>query len=339
MNSSPIRTFARVIAVAGLVSTVSVAHAEHIVMKNGDKITGTISKIWDDELFIEPAYTDEFAVDMPDIAYIESDRVFEITLADGTDVDAEFKGGDDDGNQVVVINGETRAIPIAQIEEAEEPEDYYDWESTVDLSGSIRQGNTESSNSRLNAHSILKLGDHRHIGDFVYNRETNDSVTSKQQTLLTYNYNWLFTDDWFVSGLATYERDPIRELDRRVIVGGGIGYDIWNQADRLLSVQLGLGGQSEEIGMENNENGIAYWNLRFSYDLVGGDLVLFHNHNINHNISGRDNTVIKTSTGARYEITDLLYANIEFVWDYEAEPAAGAQNEDTSLLFGLGLEF
>ena len=339
MNSSFSKKTFQILVAAGLLSVAGTAAAEHIVMKNGDKITGNISKIWDDELFIEPAYSDEFAVDIPDVAYIESDRVFEITLSDGSDVDAEFKGGDDDGNQIVVINGETRAIPIAQIEEAEEPEEYYEWDSTVDLSGSVRQGNTESSNSRLNANSVLKLGDHRHIGDFVYNRETNDSVTTKQQTLLSYNYNWLYTDDWFLSGLATYERDPIRELDRRIIVGGGLGYDIWNDADKLFSVQAGLAGQTEEIGMENNENGLVYWNLRFSYDLIGGDLVMFHNHTINHNISGRDNTVIKTSTGARYEITDLLYANIEFVWDYEAEPAAGAENEDTSLLFGLGLEF
>jgi hypothetical protein len=49
--------------------------------------------------------------------------------------------------------------------------------------------------------------------------------------------------------------------------------------------------------------------------------------------------VIKTSTGARYEITDLLYANVSLDYDYESEPAGTAENGDLSLVVGLGVEF
>ena len=326
-------------AISVCLFTCTIANAEYIVMKNGDKITGTISKIWDKELFIEPAYSDEFSVDMPNIAYIESDRVFEIEMQDGRKADAEFKGADEAGLQIAVIDGQSVAMPLAQIAELEEPDEYYEWDTTVDLSATLRKGNTDSSNSRLNANSILKLGDHRHIGDFVFSRETLDSITSKEQTLLTYSYNWLYTDDWFVAGNASFERDPIRELDKRLILGAGIGYDVWNDAGRLWTMQLGLGGQTEEIGMEKNDSGIAFWSMRISHDLIGGDLNLFHNNSITTNISGRSNTVLKTSTGFRYEITDLLYANVEFVYDYESDPADIAENEDVSLLVGLGLEF
>jgi hypothetical protein len=38
-------------------------------------------------------------------------------------------------------------------------------------------------------------------------------------------------------------------------------------------------------------------------------------------LSGRSNTIVKTSTGARSEITDLLYANLSLDYDIEAEPA------------------
>jgi hypothetical protein len=43
--------------------------------------------------------------------------------------------------------------------------------------------------------------------------------------------------------------------------------------------------------------------------------------------------------GTRYEITDLLYLNLEFLLDYESEPVEGAKSEDISVLFGFGLEF
>ena len=38
-----------------------------LVMKNGDRITGTVKKIWDGKLHIEPAYSGEIAVDLDKI--------------------------------------------------------------------------------------------------------------------------------------------------------------------------------------------------------------------------------------------------------------------------------
>ena len=35
-----------------------------LVLKNGDRITGEISRIWDNEVTIEPEYSDEFQVDL-----------------------------------------------------------------------------------------------------------------------------------------------------------------------------------------------------------------------------------------------------------------------------------
>ena len=75
-----------------------VAGADVIYLKNGDQITGEIKRIWDDEVTIEPEYSDEFNVDLPMIDRIESDRDFEIEMPDGTDVVAKLQGKDDDGN-------------------------------------------------------------------------------------------------------------------------------------------------------------------------------------------------------------------------------------------------
>ena len=83
----------------------------------------------------------------------------------------------------------------------------------------------------------------------------------------------------------------------------------------------------------------AVWSLRYRHDFLNGDFEVFHNHSITENVSGRDNTSIKTSTGVRYEITDLLYANATLNWDYESEPADLAEKEDVTLLLGVGLEF
>ena len=56
------------------------AQAGVLVLKNGDRITGEITRIWDSEISIEPEYSDEFQVDVSAVSHIESARQFEIEL-------------------------------------------------------------------------------------------------------------------------------------------------------------------------------------------------------------------------------------------------------------------
>lgn len=311
-----------------------------LVLKNGDRITGEITRIWDAEITIEPEYSDEFNVDVPAVAFIESEREFEIDLADGRELVVTFPGADAEGNQIIKTGSGTETLTLSNMLELDEPEDYYDWESFIDLSGDLKKGNTDSRNNQLRANTTLKLGDHRHIGEFTLFTEKLADVTTKDQTIVNYNYNWLFNDPWFFSALTTFERDPIIQLDRRLTASAGVGLDIWNTADRSLNVQLGVGLRDEDIGDESETSTVATWVLRYSQDFFSDDLTLYHTHSIIPTLSGRSNTSYRTTTGMRYEITDLLYATISLDYDYETEPAdAATDSEDLVLLFGLGLEF
>lgn len=314
------------------------ASADVVVMLNGDTITGDISRIWDNDLTIEPEYADEFSVDLDQVRYIESDEEFEITLADGREVTAALRP-DDDGNQLVVVDDEPRPVALTNLIEVEEPDEYFDWSSNIDWSSVVREGNTDSETTRFNVDATVSIGDHRHITNLTLNDESQNDVKTKDQDLLTYSYNWLFGTHWFAGGNASYERDPIRDLNRRALLGGGLGRDIWNLPDRTMNFEFGLGRQSETIGGVNDENDVAYWIYRFSYELADTDLEFFHDHRVTNYLSGRDNTIVKSTTGTRYEITDLFYLTVSLDYDYESAPAPGNEKKDTSLVVGAGFEF
>lgn len=72
--------------------------------------------------------------------------------------------------------------------------------------------------------------------------------------------------------------------------------------------------------------------------MIGGDLSAFHNNSWSSTLSGRRNDIFKSQTGVRYEITDLLYLNFELDFDYESSPAEGSENEDLTMLIGIGVE-
>jgi putative salt-induced outer membrane protein YdiY len=311
--------------------------AGQIVMLNGDIITGDVKTIWDKKLAVEPAYADTFEVDLDAVAYIESERVFDVELADGRAAYAKMLGGSA-GIQRIEIDGIVHEIPIMQLTELDEPEDYYDWDTFIDLNSTVEKGNTDSEKVALKVKTNLKLGDHRHLGELTFARETQSGETTKEQELATYAYNWSFNAPWFLGGNLGYESDPIKQLEYRINVGGGVGYDIWDASGRFFQVQAVGGWQTEKIDQQNNDNAIGGWILRFRYDILGGDLNVFHNNSGFMAFSGRRNNVLKSETGVRYEITDLLYLNFEVDFDYESNPASGAEHEDLTMLLGIGVE-
>jgi putative salt-induced outer membrane protein YdiY len=325
--------------------------ADLVVMKNGDRISGEIQEIWDMDVVIEPAYDDDVNVSiaLKNVAYIESEREFEVTMADGRDVIARLVGKGVGDKQKIEIDGEVTSITFDQLEELDEIKDYFDWDSRIDFNFTLNKGNTDSLNTRLFGETNLKLGDHRHIADATFTREEQDRITTRESDLLRYSYNWLFNDPWFLGGSASFERDPIRDLDHRFIVGATIGRDIWNKPRRAMNVQAGLGYLTEEssptdvdgnpLPKETNESVAVLWAFRFRQDLIGDDLEVYHNNSVNWNITGRTNGSIKTVTGVRYEITDLLYLNASVNFDWETEPAGDAENEDLAVVIGLGVEF
>lgn len=311
------------------------AGSDVIVMKNGDRITGDIKKLGDDELFIEPAYGDEFAVDLDAIASIASDREFEIELHDHIKI-VGVSTTDAEGSPVSVTAGEMRPPPVT--EELDEPEDYLDWKVSSDLAANVSRGNSDNTNWRLQSYGMVKAGDHRHTLEITLERQEKNGETTKEQDDVVYGYNWLLSDDWSLVGSLSWRRDPQRDLETRWISGGGLGYQIWDDTNRSFRVSLTADAIFEEIGGQKDESFAPRWSLRFSHDLLGGDVAFFHNHDIWTYVAGRNNNVFEITTGFRYEITDLIYANLRVDFNYETDPASGADNEDVTYLMGIGVE-
>lgn len=329
----------RKLSLLALLFAADFAMGDVLYMKNGDQITGDIKRVWDGEVTIEPTYTDEFAVDLSEVDYIESDREFDIELSDGREMSGQFPGKDESGNQVIQTASESASAPLANFFEVEEPQDDFEWESNIEFSAALNRGNTESENFKMKADTSIRIRDHRQIGEVTFFREELAGLSTQEKDLYKYGYNWLFRDPWFFSANVSYERDPIIELHSRIIASAGVGIDIWNTPRRVLSVQLGYGGQQEDIGLDKSGSSVLTWSLRYQQEVLNDDLEIYHNQTVTENMTGRDNTSVKTTTGLRYEFNDTMFSTLSIDYDYESDPVDLADNEDIAILVGIGLEF
>jgi putative salt-induced outer membrane protein YdiY len=230
-------------------------------------------------------------------------------------------------------------VNLTDLAAADEPEDWYERDSRVDVNMTFNDGNTDSTNTLIFADTRLKLGDHRHLAELTFRRDETDNDRTKEQDLFRYSYNWLFNDPWYVGATADFERDPIKELDHRYTVGVLFGRDIFDDSRKFLTVSLGAGYSEEQIAGEDESGASGLWNLRYEHDFRNGDLTLFHDQNLNYQFYGVNNAILKTNTGFSFDIINDVYASISLRYDYETDPAEGAEKADTTLAIGVGAEF
>ena len=104
----------------------------------------------------------------------------------------------------------------------------------------INEGNTNSKSAIVNADTRLRLGDHRQYAKLIARRDENNDETTKRLTRVSYEYDWLFRRNWYIGATASYERDPIRDLEHRYTLGLIVGRDIFNDDIKFLSKSVDI---------------------------------------------------------------------------------------------------
>ncbi len=336
---SQLRRYAAACLLLATIYLPNLALADQLVMKNGDVITGDLGKVENNKVFIKPAYASEFSVDLAEVVSIEAEKVYEVELEDGQEVNAKFAGVTGDGQQTLIVDDAEMNVGMAQLAMAALPQPYYERVSRVDFNMTWNDGNTNNKSNLLFADTRLRMGDHRHLAELTIARDETNDVTTKKQDLARYAYNWLFSTPWYLGATASYERDPIKDLSYRYMVGALVGRDLFKDSQKFLTFSVGMGYSEQKLAGDTDGGATALWNLIYEHKFRDGRLAFFHNENINYQFYGDNDLIVKTNTGFRFDILANLYASIAFRWDYESEPAAGTKDYDTTLAVGIGAKF
>ena len=282
--------------------------ADQLKMNNGDVITGEVKKVENNKVFIKPAYASEFSVDLAEVVSIEAEKVFEVELEDGREVSAQFAGSANEGEQTLIVDGAQMNVGTMALTQAAEPEPWYARTSHVDLNLAWNNGNTDSKNNLLFADTRLRFGEHRHLAELTIARDQTNGIDTKKQDLFNYQYNWLFNKPWYLGGTASYERDPIKDLSHRYMVGVLIGRDIIKDSSKFLTASLGVGYSKQKQSGLTDSGATGLWNLIYEHDFKGGAIAFFHHHDLNYQFYGDNNLILKTDTGFRFDIIGSLYS-------------------------------
>lgn len=212
------------------------------------------------------------------------------------------------------------------------------WDIRIDAGAIVATGNTREENLSFNIGA--KRGSERfdHILGTAAHVSNARGETTKNQFDFNYDLRWKFTADSYVVTSFDFFRDPIKNVDQRFTVGGGLGHTLWRSERGSLNTDAGISQVFETLddGGGSSSDPALRWNLNFNRWLEPERWELFHNNRLLRILAADRGMVWNSDTGVRFHLNSHWQAGLRLRLQHETEPAGGRRGTDASYTVTLG---
>ena len=242
----------------------AIAHADIIVLSNGDTLTGTITELSKDQLAVDTEYGKGLSIDWGKVVSIEMQEIHFIELKDEQTVRGKIKTNRE-GWFLEDKSGQLIALAKEQIHSFSRKKPKY-WILEYDLSYQQENGNISSDYFRTSLNVKKKKRKYNLIFEASYAHGETEEEVSADRWDIFFKYDHLMTKKIYRRGFFFFERDRVKGIDRRFQAGPAIGYRFYDK--ETLSLSSDVGTLREETKYENGNHDSEFkglWNIDFSY--------------------------------------------------------------------------
>jgi putative salt-induced outer membrane protein YdiY len=313
----------------------SVASADEIRLKNGDRYTGKVVSLAKGVLRFD---TGHGTLDVPwaDISVATIDSPIVVSVSGAPPLTATTMSVAD--GQVVVAPGTT--VPASTITSLTRPDGPTTVVGGANAGLLSTGGNTDVNSLRVDGDVVVKARQNRYTASGVVNRAVDRGVETARNATATGRYDRFLNSRFYANVDALFTRDRFRDLDLRTALGVGLGYQVADTARVHAGLEAGYGYVNERFFVAADD---SYHAVRdtVSVDVfaVGKRLTLFHRHDGFFGLTGDDNLFVQTRNGVRVGLGGGLVATIQYDVDYDRSPAPGRKTTDRALGVTFGYRF
>ena len=204
--------------------------ADQVTLKNGDRLTGTITTADDKSLNLKTDYAGDLIIKWDAVQSISSDQPLYVTPKTGVTVvgpvstsDGKLQVATKDAGAVAVAKADVKTLRSESEQRA-----YGAWGGFLDSGLSLSRGNADTTNFTIGA-TATRMTDKDKASAFInsiYSSGTTNGVTlttaSAIHAGLRFDYN--LSDKTFAFAFTDFDHDRFQQLDLRNVIGGGLGY-------------------------------------------------------------------------------------------------------------------
>jgi putative salt-induced outer membrane protein YdiY len=332
--------------------------ADQITMKNGDRVTGAIVKKDAATLTIKTELFGVVTLPWDKVESVKVETPVNVVTADGKTVKGTIAT---DAGKLTVLSGEAKAVVapaeiVALRNDAEQkaferlqnPGWLQLWagNALIGFAGTKGNAETQTFTVGVGAARVTRQDTTKIYFNAIRASAFANSVSSQTAQAVRGGvaYNRNFGKKMFVNTFNDYEYDRFQNLDLRVVLGGGLGYNAWKGEKGKLDVLGGFAWNREQFGPPapalafTRNSTEAYWGDDFAYKL-NARTSMYQNFRMFNNLSNGGQYRLNFDTGANTQLFKWLTWNLSLSSRYLSNPVAGRKNNDFLYTTGFGIAF
>lgn len=346
------RTVLLTIALATIVS------ADQVVMKNGDKVTGSIVKKDAATLTIKTVHFGTVTLPWDQVDSVKADAPLTVVLPNDKSVEGTIATS---GDKIIVAEkGTTETVApkdIVALRNADEQKAYlkmlrpglldlWNISGNIGLAGTSGNATTRTFTTPINLVRATRNDKTTVYFNFIRSASTVNGVSSDTASAVRggYAYNRNLHPKLFATFFNDYEYDRFQNLDLRAVFGGGLGFHAWKREKSFLDLVGGGDYNHEKFGPPapglafSRNSAEVYWGDDFNHKLYKR-LGVVQSYRMFNNLSDTGNYRQNFDLGLSAGIAKYFTWNAAISDRYLSNPAAGRKKNDLLYSTGFGFTF
>ncbi|MGJ5816116.1 DUF481 domain-containing protein [Paludibaculum fermentans] len=337
--------------------TLVTAMGDQIVLKDGDRVTGSIVKKDGQTVTILSKNFGAVTLKWDDIQTVKTDQPLNVVLAGDQTVKANIQT--QDGRVAVEAPGGPRVVEpggiVALRNDAEQRAyerfrhpgllDLWTVNGSLSLAGTKGNAKTLVITTPLNFARVSSTSRTTAYFNSIRSSATINGVNAQTANAIRggWGYSRNLTSRLFLNGFNDYEYDKFQSLDLRVVLGGGAGFHAWKGKNGTLDLVGGGAWNREKFDPApkaafTRNSAEAYWGDDLAYKL-SARTSLVQSFRMFNNLSTTGQYRMNFDVGATTALTKWLTWNVSVSDRYLSNPVPGRLANDLLYTTGLGFTF
>lgn len=341
-----------------LFSSLSTFAADQVVLKNGDRISGTIVKSDTQELLLKTEFIGDVNVQWDAIERITAEQAVFVTSSDGqvlvgavTTEEGMLQVQTENAGRINVAKDlvdSVRSKPeqdayLAEIERLRDPSLLDFWSGTLDTGLSLTRGNADTT-TLTNSMKTQRTTQRDKISIYATTLYATSDRDGESRTTANAirggtRYDVNLRERLFTFGFIDLEFDEFQNLDLRNVLGGGLGWHIIN--NDVATFDFFAGGSFNQEYFTNDitrKSGELVLGQEFSYQIrAGTDFT--EKFSLYPNLSDTGAYRLQFDSGITTKLAEWLAWHVTLSDRFLSNPVPGVQKNDVLLATGVRFAF
>ncbi len=308
-------------------SAVKYLSADMVILKNGDRLSGDDCSVSAGKVSLTTAAAGKIELDLASVEKIIFREPARVLLPEGREEEAS----------------ELSAGKLARVDSINPPAPPL-WSFDGRGGYSLSRGNSDTQDVNLRATAVYFPEDlYRLTGQGEYawgkvkNKDTDEDDTVTDRGGASLQADLFLLEDGYLYGRSGWSYDRIKNLDRRLENGLGLGCELFRNESAFLDVESGPSYIDSKYKDGSKDSGI-YLRLAEKGELKLNDRVsLIEQAEYLPQTDDFNDYLLNAEAGLKVTLSTQLYLQLSVLDRYDNSPPAGTDRNDVSVISSLGV--